>query len=88
MDGDYAAVRSRSGAIEVSVVLSDEMREGLVSLPHGYGMLETAEGQQASETAGPNINLLTSAEYCDAIAKTPFHKHIPVNVVPALVPAK
>ncbi|MCH7959350.1 MAG: molybdopterin-dependent oxidoreductase [Candidatus Hydrogenedentes bacterium] len=87
-DGDHAEVRSRSGAIEVSVVLSDEMREGLVSLPHGYGMLETAEGQEANEAVGPDINLLTSAEYCDAIAKTPFHKHIPVNVVPALVPAK
>ncbi len=83
-DGDGARIESRSGAIEARVLVTDEIRRGMVSLPHGYGMIE-GDGANAKQL-GPNVNDLTDSNHCDAIAKTPFHKHVPVRVT-ALVPA-
>lgn len=83
-DGDAARVESRRGTVEARVSLTDEVRRGLVSLPHGYGMLEDDGG--VLRQLGPNVNDLTDSNHCDAIAKTPFHKHVPVRVM-ALVPA-
>jgi anaerobic selenocysteine-containing dehydrogenase len=77
-DGDAARVESRRGAIEVRVSLTDEVRRGMVSLPHGYGMLERDGGNL--KQLGPNVNDLTDSNHCDAIAKTPFHKHVPVRI--------
>ena len=36
VDGGLAHVRSRGGSVEGPVDVSDSMREGVVSLPHGY----------------------------------------------------
>ncbi len=83
-DGDPARVESRRGSVEARVSVTDEVRRGLVSLPHGYGMLEDEGG--VLRQLGPNVNDLTDSNHCDAIAKTPFHKHVPVRVS-ALVPA-
>ncbi len=77
-DGDAARVESRRGAVEVRVAVTGEVRRGLVSLPHGYGMVEgTGSG---AKQIGPNVNDLTDSDHCDAIAKTPFHKYVPVRV--------
>jgi anaerobic selenocysteine-containing dehydrogenase len=83
-DGDAARVESRRGAVEARVEVTDAVRRGLVSLPHGYGMIE-GEGAGAKQL-GPNVNDLTDSHHCDAIAKTPFHKYVPVRVT-ALVAA-
>ncbi len=83
-DGDSARVESRRGAVDAHVEITDAMRRGMVSLPHGYGMIE-GSGAEAKQL-GPNVNDLTDSNHCDAIAKTPFHKYVPVRVT-ALVPA-
>ncbi len=86
-DGDWAKVESPRGAVEARVSVTDEVRRGMVSLPHGYGMLERDAADPSRVTQlGPNINDLTDSHHCDAIAKTPFHKYVPVRVT-ALVPA-
>lgn len=87
-DGGRATVRSRRGAIEVLVSFDDAVHKGFVTLPHGYGFIETNDDGSAGERVGPHINALSTSDHCDAIAKTPFHKYIPVAIVPALVPAK
>jgi hypothetical protein len=51
-------------------------------------MIETNEDGTAGERVGPAINTLSISDHCDPIAKTPFHKYIPVAIVPAVVPAK
>lgn len=84
-NGDRVAVRSERGAIEADVAISDEVRQGFVTLPHGYGMHDPGSGDALN---GPDINTLSDASRCDRIAATPFHKWIPVQIVPAAVPAK
>ncbi|MEK7793406.1 MAG: molybdopterin-dependent oxidoreductase, partial [Candidatus Hydrogenedentota bacterium] len=59
-DGARAVVRSTKGAIEVGVMLTDEVRRGLVTLPHGYGMLEPVNGGSEMRAVGPDVNLLSS----------------------------
>ncbi len=77
-DGDWVCVSSRSGQIEVVVQHDTCILPGVLSLPHGYG-LEYPEGDVRVAT-GPQINELTTADYCDSISKTPFHKTVPVQV--------
>lgn len=85
-DGAEAWCETARGAVCVRVQITDEVRRGLVSLPHGYGMFDpqAADGAQgAGARSGPAINYLTSSEHCDALSKVPFHKHVPVRVRPA-----
>ncbi len=77
-DGDPARVESRRGAVETRVEVTDAVARGMVSLPHGYGM-HVDDGDGGFQL-GPNINDLTDSHHCDEIAKTPFHKHVPVRV--------
>ena len=81
-DGQLAVCESSRGQVEVRVEITDEMLPGVASLPHGYGMEEpTDEG--GFQRVGPAINELTASDHCDEVAKTPFHKHIPVRIRPA-----
>ena len=54
------------------------MRPGHISLPNGYG-LDAPDGT----TTGTPPNELTSGSHRDAIAGTPFHKHVPARLEPA-----
>ncbi len=74
-DGTKARVRSATGVIDVSVKRDESVRRGMVTLPHGHG---TRYGD--SEPIGPALNQLTSAEHCEPFTRTPFHKHVPVQL--------
>ncbi|MEM7533392.1 MAG: molybdopterin-dependent oxidoreductase [Chloroflexota bacterium] len=80
MDGMKVMCESEAGGVEVLVELDDAQRPGFLSLPHGSGMeypdLETEEMVQV----GPKLNFLTSSLHCDPIAKTPYHKYVPVRL--------
>lgn len=78
-EGGQAVCESARGQVTVRVTVSDEVLPGVVSLPHGFGMDEDRGDGNVVRT-GPRINELTVAEHCDAIAKTPFHKHVPVRI--------
>lgn len=84
MDGQYVRIRSRTGSIDVPVELSDEMREGVVSLPHGWGHDdEEVPGQQrAKARAGVNYNLLADETLLDVPSCNANLNHIPVEVTP------
>ena len=79
-DADEALCESERGAIQVHVTHDPGMLPGVVSLPHGFGMNDV-EGD-GGEEGGPAINLLTSADRCDDLAKIPFHKNVPVRLRP------
>jgi anaerobic selenocysteine-containing dehydrogenase len=76
-DGGLAWCESDRGAVCVRVLVTDEIRPGVVSLPHGYGMYREAGSEERS---GPAINFLTRADRCDDLSKVPFHKFVPVRV--------
>ncbi len=74
-NGETLVCESRTGAIEVVVDIDDAMREGVVVLPHGYGMR-----YNGSAPLGPQINRLTAAAHCDPLIRTPLHKYVPVRL--------
>lgn len=74
-NGETLVCESRTGAIEVVVDIDDAMREGVVVLPHGYGMR-----YNGSAPMGPQINRLTAAAHCDPLIRTPLHKYVPVRL--------
>jgi anaerobic selenocysteine-containing dehydrogenase len=73
--GEILLCKSMGGQLEVVVSIDDTVRQGMVTLPHGYGMR-----YQGSEPIGPAVNMLTSGDHCDAFTKTPFHKYVPVHL--------
>lgn len=62
----------------MTVEVTDAVQPGHVTLPHGYGMTYGNGGD--TKVYGPLINRLTSADHCDPIAKTPYHKNVPVKI--------
>jgi anaerobic selenocysteine-containing dehydrogenase len=82
VDGGRARITSEVGSIEAPVEVSDEMMEGVVSLPHGWG--HDAEGTRLSiarEHAGVNNNLLAPGEFVDVLSGNAAVNGIPVEVV-------
>jgi anaerobic selenocysteine-containing dehydrogenase len=75
-DGAWVSVETSAGSVRARVELTDELQPGVVSLPHGYGMVG-ADGEPAL-----GINELTSADHCDPFAKTPYHKQVPARIRP------
>lgn len=73
--GARAVCTSDTGELEVTVELDEALRPGMVVLPHGHGMR-----YDGGVPVGPQVNRLTASEHCDPIARTPFHKHVPVRV--------
>ncbi len=77
VDGARALCASETGEIEVTIEIDDALRPGVTILPHGYGMR-----YRGGPPVGPEVNRLTASEHCDPLARTPFHKHVPVTVRP------
>lgn len=78
-EGAFARCESKRGAVVARVEITDSMLRGVVTLPHGYGM-EHPDENGVRRANGANINELSAAEDCDAIAGTPWHKHIHVRL--------
>jgi anaerobic selenocysteine-containing dehydrogenase len=83
-EGALVRVRSRAGEVDVPVELLDELRPGVVSLPHGFGHdLDGVELEVARRQPGVNSNVLTDREDLDPISGTAVLNGIPVEVTPA-----
>jgi anaerobic selenocysteine-containing dehydrogenase len=78
-DGSWARCESRRGSVVVRVEITDTVRPGQVTLPHGYGM-EHPVGDGERKPSGVNINELTAADDRDPVAGTPYHKYVPVRI--------
>jgi anaerobic selenocysteine-containing dehydrogenase len=80
-DGDAALVRSRVGEVRVPVEVTDAIRPGVVSIPHGWGHdMEGATMRVAQEHAGVNSNLLADETLFDPISGNAVLNGIPVSV--------
>lgn len=77
-NGDAIQLTSPTGTIKIVAMITDEVRPGVVSMPHGKGL---DYGQnQTFEVVGAMPNILTTADYCDPLAKTPYHKNVRVKM--------
>ena len=82
VDGGPARVTSEAGEVVVTAELSDTVRPGVVSLPHGFG--QGGPGVRlavASEYRGVNSNVLTPAGLRDEASGTAVLNGIPVTLV-------
>jgi anaerobic selenocysteine-containing dehydrogenase len=83
LDGGQATVRSRVGAVDAPVEVTDEVRPGVVSLPHGWGHdLDGVALRVARAHAGTNSNVLTDEELLEPLTGTAVLNGIPVEVAP------
>jgi anaerobic selenocysteine-containing dehydrogenase len=81
VDGADAEVRSRTGQVSVPVEITDAIRPGVVSIPHGWGHdLDGVELSVARRYAGVNSNLLADEELIDAVSGNAVLNGIPVEV--------
>ena len=80
-NGGRARCESTRGSIEVRVALTEAIRPGVVTLPHGYGA-EYPDASGARRAHGPVLNLLTDAAHRDPTTATPYHKHVRVRLLP------
>lgn len=76
-------MRSRDGEVDASVEITDSIRPGVVSQPHGRGHDRPGTRQRvAAERAGVNSNVLTDHEAMDPLSGTSVLNRIPVDVAP------
>jgi anaerobic selenocysteine-containing dehydrogenase len=79
--GDRVRVVSRVGAIELPLEVSDEIRPGVVSIPHGFGHGRSGVGWRlAAEKAGASVNDITDPSVVDALTGNAAFNAVPVRV--------
>ncbi|WP_040494852.1 molybdopterin-dependent oxidoreductase [Ilumatobacter nonamiensis] len=82
--GGAARVTSRVGHVVAPVEVTDSIRPGVVSLPHGWGHdLPGARMRIAAEHAGVNSNVLSDDRSMDPLSGTSVLNGIPVDLEPA-----
>ncbi len=77
--GDRVRITSEAGSVEAVVEVSDEIRPGVVSLPHGWG--HDVKGVRASVAAGnpgTNTNVLIPASALDVPSGNAAVNGVPV----------
>ena len=79
--GDTVRIASRVGAVEAPVEVTDAVRPGVVSLPHGWGhgVPGTRMGVAAAK-AGVNSNILTDDQVMDPLSGNAALNAIPVTL--------
>lgn len=84
VDGGNATIASEAGSLVVPIEVTDAIKVGVVSLPHGWG--HDKAGTQlsvANEHPGVNTNVLSPGEFIDVLSGNAAVNGIPVTVVPA-----
>jgi anaerobic selenocysteine-containing dehydrogenase len=84
VDGQLAVVRSRVGSVTVPVEITDTVRPGVVSIPHGWGHdVPGIRADVAGAHAGVNSNVLADDLLLDELSGTAVLNGIPIEVLPA-----
>ncbi|MEU8668044.1 molybdopterin-dependent oxidoreductase [Streptomyces anulatus] len=84
VDGATARIESSGGGIEAPAEITDTVRSGVVSLPHGWG--HSRPGTRMAVAAahpGANVNQLLDGTLLDPLSGTAVLNAIPVSVTPA-----
>ncbi|MCV7054381.1 molybdopterin-dependent oxidoreductase [Mycolicibacterium gilvum] len=81
---DTAIVKGPGGELVVPVEVTDDIRRGVLSLPHGWGHDRDGTGQKlAARAPGVNANQLNDGSLLDPLSGTAVLNGIPVVVGPA-----
>ncbi|BCI79333.1 dehydrogenase [Mycolicibacterium sp. TY66] len=78
---DVAIIKGPGGELQAPIEVTDVMRRGVVSLPHGWGHNRGGTGQQlASSHPGVNVNQLNDGTHLDRLSGTAVLNGIPVEI--------
>lgn len=82
--GDRVRISSRHGTLETEAQVTDEIIEGTIAMPHGWGHGQ-AGWQRANAAGGPNINVLASTDLEDfeRLSGSTLLDGIPIRLEPA-----
>ncbi len=84
VDGAAVRVASRVGAIELPLEVSDEIRRGVISIPHGFGHTRPGVSWQlAAAKPGASVNDVTDPAVIDRLTGNAAYNAVPVNVAAA-----
>jgi len=79
--GEVAIVESRVGKVEIPIEISEEMMEGVVSIPHGWGHHRKNIKLGIAQThPGVSVNDLTDELFVDALCGNAAVNGVPVEV--------
>jgi anaerobic selenocysteine-containing dehydrogenase len=82
-EGSVARIASRVGAVDAVVELTSDIRERVVSLPHGWGHdMSGTRMNVAAKRAGVNSNVLTDENEMDPLSGNSVMNGIPVTITP------
>jgi anaerobic selenocysteine-containing dehydrogenase len=81
-DGDRVRIVSRVGSIEVKLEVSDELRPGVVSVPHGFGHGDRAGvgWKRAAALDGASVNDVTDPAVRDSVTGNAAFNSVPVRL--------
>ncbi|KGI70080.1 molybdopterin-dependent oxidoreductase [Mycolicibacterium rufum] len=80
---DTAIVKGAGGELVVPVEITEDIRRGVLSLPHGWGHDRPGTGQQlAAGQPGVNVNQLNDGSVLDPLSGTAVLNGVPVTVGP------
>ncbi|MBM4268961.1 MAG: molybdopterin oxidoreductase family protein [Deltaproteobacteria bacterium] len=83
-DGDEAVLESRVHTGRLRVHVTDEIRPGVVSLPHGWGHAESAPWQRvAGAHPGVSANDWTDDQWTESVVGQSILNGVPVRLHPA-----
>lgn len=84
-NGSHARVKAAGGQISVPVEVTDAVRPGVVSLPHGWGHDRPGTRLNvAAENPGANVNQLLDGTLLDPLSGTAVLNGFPVSLTPLL----
>ncbi|MFF9810382.1 molybdopterin oxidoreductase family protein [Streptomyces coeruleorubidus] len=86
-DGAPVRVKGAGGEVTAPAEVTDEVRRGVVSLPHGWG--HSRPGTRLSHAAtdpGVNVNQLLDGRLLDPLSGNAVLNGVPVEVAPAAAP--
>ncbi|MFE0000743.1 molybdopterin oxidoreductase family protein [[Kitasatospora] papulosa] len=83
-DGDTARITAAGGEVEAFAEITDSVRTGVVSLPHGWGHSRPGTRMSvAGDDPGVNVNQLLDGTLLDPLSGTAVLNAVPVAVTPS-----
>jgi anaerobic selenocysteine-containing dehydrogenase len=80
-NGDMAIVTSRVGEVEIETEVTQDIMEGVISIPHGWGHhRKNTQLSIASNRPGVSVNDLTDDKFVDRLTGTSALNGVPVSV--------
>ncbi|MER5554250.1 molybdopterin oxidoreductase family protein [Streptomyces sp. NPDC002793] len=83
-EGGTARITAAGGEVEAPVEITDSVRTGVVSLPHGWGHHRPGTRMSvAGDDPGVNVNQLLDGTLLDPLSGTAVLNAVPVSVAPS-----